>query len=898
MSPGAASVASFGSQRKKAEANLKLKVNALKEKKNVLQLEIWSADDELIEAQEKHDDAEAALKANPANWKFSDAACDAKKKLQSAERNSRVVKRRNELWIKELDDKISYENTLHEAELADIEVAEDQFLGSQDSDGYEEEQLLRRKSNSTELLIDHHGQKNETYTFSPVPTRPPTPQEELSAKVMDLVNMQLQIMQKQQQPTTSDKFLIRQTTGKDLPPFGGDCSEWPAFHAQYVQTTAACGFTPVENLYRLQKALNGKAKEVVQAFLTTPDNVEIIMETLEQQFGNPRFIILALVQKVKDAPAPKDGKPESLIKFANTVKNLVITIQNLKRKEYLVNPQLTEDLVNKLDGHYRIRWGEFVVDSEVDTPTLEHFSIWLDRLSRSAQVIAGAPASIEEKKKSTLTITADNITSVTCMFCGKPNHNLKDCRKFQHKPVPPRVKWVKENRLCFSCLKKGHSIINCTAKKECGIDDCKSQHHPLLHGKKRNTDGEEEEHSGNTSNGFGGASSFCTSCTNDNADVFLRIAPIKIEGPKGKINTYALFDEGATCSLLDAEVADKLGITGKKEKLVLQWTNDVSETHSESEIVNFNIQSSGGKDSIKLSNVRTVSELQLPTQMMNVTELKKKYPHLRDIPVNCQNPARPVLLLGEDNIHLTIAREVKEGSCRSSPLASRTELGWVIHGSCKNKKKKQFSFSICEKKNSDQEPHDLVKPSCKMESNVTSLPTPPVSLKDERATKILEETSRKCAENRWETGFLWPGDNIHLPSSKEMALRRLSSVGKKTGQDEEYRSCNAVPIPPPPVPAKRMNEPPPVEKKNRYSSSDPFGAVAITEGSKENFSSGKSLLQTTYEGIAKWKEKAHHHHHHNGGGILEMDTQVASHRHHFEPGPSIAAESNLLIVNY
>ncbi|CAL8068096.1 unnamed protein product [Orchesella dallaii] len=131
-----------------------------------------------------------------------------------------------------------------------------------------------------------------------------------------------------------------------------------------------------------------------------------------------------------------------------------------------------------------------------------------------------------------------------------------------------------------------------------------------------------------------------------------------------------------------------------------------------------------------------------------------------------------------------------------------------------------------------------------------------------------------------------------------MALRRLSSVGKKMGQDEEYRSCNDVPIPPPPAPAKRMNgPPPPVKKKNRYSSSDPFGVVAITEGNKENSSSGKSLLQTTYEGIAKWKEKAHHPHHH-GGGILEMDTQVACHCHHFEPGPSIAAESNILIVNY
>ncbi|MEM7124431.1 MAG: hypothetical protein AAF563_24360, partial [Pseudomonadota bacterium] len=49
---------------------------------------------------------------------------------------------------------------------------------------------------------------------------------------------------------------------------------------------------------------------------------------------------------------------------------------------------------------------------------------------------------------------------------------------------PQRYAEAKDKNLCFACLQKmnkGHSIRTCQEKTACGIDDCNSRHHPLLH---------------------------------------------------------------------------------------------------------------------------------------------------------------------------------------------------------------------------------------------------------------------------------------------------------------------------------------------------------------------------------------------------------------------------------
>lgn len=76
---------------------------------------------------------------------------------------------------------------------------------------------------------------------------------------------------------------------------------------------------------------------------------------------------------------------------------------------------------------------------------------------------------------------------IQCYVC-KGNHYVDQCPRFQAITPGERWKIVKEQRACFSCLKrsKGHTSFNCTRRKECGKKGpngtaCKRQHHELLH---------------------------------------------------------------------------------------------------------------------------------------------------------------------------------------------------------------------------------------------------------------------------------------------------------------------------------------------------------------------------------------------------------------------------------
>lgn len=42
---------------------------------------------------------------------------------------------------------------------------------------------------------------------------------------------------------------------------------------------------------------------------------------------------------------------------------------------------------------------------------------------------------------------------------------------------------------------------------------------------------------------------------------------------RGQLDIYALFDESSTITMLESDVADRIGLVGRKELFCYQWTN-------------------------------------------------------------------------------------------------------------------------------------------------------------------------------------------------------------------------------------------------------------------------------------------------------------------------------------
>lgn len=116
-----------------------------------------------------------------------------------------------------------------------------------------------------------------------------------------------------------------------------------------------------------------------------------------------------------------------------------------------------------------------------------------------------------------------------------------------------------------------------------------------------------------------------------------------------------------------------MDLEGEIDPIRLSWTNET--TYEDQHSKKFSIQIKGDTDEkFKLRNVRTISNLTLPVQTVNLQKLKKSWTHLQSVPVAVTSSCQPKILIGQDNIHLTVARQVIEGPV-NSPVATKTKLG-------------------------------------------------------------------------------------------------------------------------------------------------------------------------------------------------------------------------------
>jgi hypothetical protein len=567
--------------------------------------------------------------------------------------------------------------------------------------------------------------------------------------------------------SSTDKFIVRQSHAKDLPLFSGKPEEWTTFIATYKRTTEVCGFTSDENIIRLQRCLRGEALKSVQSLLISPINIPEILETLEMRYGQPRHIIEAMIKQARSIAAVKEERLDTLIEFGTAVRSLTTTIKSLKSQAHLSNPHLVTEMEAKLPAVMRMNWMRLVRDDPIRTSNLEDFSRWLKKEIEIACILC-PPKQVEERKQQqpqvrqqnssqrrvyTTTENSENPgdrkSQLQCYGCDKTGHGISNCSTFRNAPVNERWKTVNKHKLCVCCLRPGHNSTVCRTKRACSERDCKYSHHPLLHKVKEQENPppatiktEAESEVDVESDGVGTVTS--TSVSNR---AFLRIIPVRVKGPKAELQVYALCDEGSTVSLIDQEVAEQLGLEGKVQPLCMQFVGKDTKSLQSSRAVQLKMSGvSMGSKEFTVSGIRTVEGLGLAAQTLSPQKLCAAYNYLNHVPIPTLDKAVPVLLLGADNIHLTVPRKIIEGRNRG-PVAIECHLGWGLAGtsSLKGNKDNNVIYHVCDK--GDEELHRLVKDSFSTEAfGVKVTQSIGRSREDQRAEELLKATTKKCGE--------------------------------------------------------------------------------------------------------------------------------------------------------
>ena len=114
-----------------------------------------------------------------------------------------------------------------------------------------------------------------------------------------------------------------------------------------------------------------------------------------------------------------------------------------------------------------------------------------------------------------------------------------------------------------------------------------------------------------------------TSHRSSQTSVVLQVVPVTLYGPKGYFNTYAMLDTGSTCSLLLADVAEKLGLDGPLENVVLNGIQKTSELMTKPVDVQVSQLNDFGTQ-FDVNGVLVVDHLNVPEKKVKLKELQER----------------------------------------------------------------------------------------------------------------------------------------------------------------------------------------------------------------------------------------------------------------------------------
>ncbi|XP_026745266.1 uncharacterized protein LOC113506629 [Trichoplusia ni] len=592
----------------------------------------------------------------------------------------------------------------------------------------------------------------------------------------------------EQLAATLEKMARPRIRHTDLPTFSGAVSEWLPFKAAYYDTTKMYCVSPSENLQRLRSCLKGEAREAVAALLHAATEPDTIIKTLEQCFGRPEVIIDKALEEMKKMPKPS-ASASDLNSFAIKVQNTICVLNTIDRRGYLYNPLLTREILEKLSPHLRSRWCDFACDNEgAAEPEVVLLSRFLmreaDRALRYtyAPPTSTAPATARKEtrpavtwKKKTNAVYSTSEEDYQCPCC-RQTHVLTQCPKYKAMNVNQRWEIVKLHKICFKCAQRKHRRINCKARS-CGVDQCRRPHHVTLHQERAESpeDKSVTQRTPTEPADKEAVMSVATRTATGPKTVMLKMCPVVIAGPRGEVKTLALFDEGATVTLIDEDLATSIGAEGSMLPLRIQGVN-MSSQEQKSRIVEVRVKGVRKDSASHKLHARTMKNLKLHRQSIPDTVLE--YEHLRDLPKNevCYELTRPGLLVGTDHWECIVSRELRVGG-PNQPAASRTQLGWVIHGTAPRKAITVNQDNVLHIVDYDQQLHDLVEAHFKIEA-LGVKQEPRVRETDQRATAIVKKTIKKI-DGGYEVGLPWKYDDVTMPPSYNAALRRLKAIEKK-----------------------------------------------------------------------------------------------------------------------
>lgn len=606
--------------------------------------------------------------------------------------------------------------------------------------------------------------------------------------------------------------------------FSGDPIQFIEWKAAFVSLIDGRAISSADKLHYLKRYVGGPARKSLDGIFYRNDDEAYndAWNKLNQRYGQPFVIQKAFREKLAKWPKIQPKDAEGFRDFSDFLNACHQAMPHVKGLEILNDCDENQKLVHKLPDWAAARWNRQVTQTLIETHDFPKFIDFVTFMSMEAEVTcnpitsfsalrASDPTSEKQNLKDSKRNRANVFHTQTatenkqndkneqkptkgnynmCLFCKDSKHKIHSCFKFVAKPLEEKRKYVKENKLCYGCMRPGHSAKDCRHRLSC--DTCRGRHPTCLHDENYT----KKVNSATPSNQDGTEMATSTSHKVENDEPSTNtsmIVPVWVSterNPAFEKLVYALLDTQSDTVFVDRDLSNKLQADScpVRLKLTTMTAKDVvmpSEKVSGLKVRGFsspvvlNLPPAYTKDSIPVNRTH-IPTCDTARHWKHLSTIADKIPPLQDCEVG--------LLIGYSCPKALAPKQVILGG-NDEPYAVHTDLGWSIVGRLSSHHESQNFNTICHRVSIKElppvTPADVIKV---LESDFKDAgeDNKTVSQDDILFLNKLQQGIRKNDHGHYEMPLPFK-ERPHLLNNKQLAIVRLNHLKRKLLKDERYK---------------------------------------------------------------------------------------------------------------
>ena len=564
-----------------------------------------------------------------------------------------------------------------------------------------------------------------------------------------------------------------------LPKFTGDVREYCIFKSDFIHLIDS-RYGKRDAITILRSCLQGRPLELIRGI---GSDYDAAWEHLDSIYGDPRFVADAIISDLNKFRPLKDNEDGRFCELVHLVRRSYNTLKEIGRTNDMDNSNMLAMIEKKMNIDDRKVWFRSQ-ESSKDPASLHMLLNWMSGEMKT-RMRATAPLRSDSRHATVGLVSQPSTGSqfqqrpqYRCWICKTSDHWVDQCKKLIGKTAPERLKFIKDNHACFSCLKRSsrsHNMATCRRRRQCSEkkngERCSYFHHPLLHF--------EETHTSNTSNTAEASSSGRVGVASVSSnEALLPLLTVEALGQETVKRGNVLLDSGAQISLVKEEFASELQLKGVPTTITVTkigGEEEVLQTHRYR--VPIREVDSGGKPIIiHAVGIPCISE---NVSAVNLDDLARKL-NIRQESLHRGNGSVD-LLIGVDHARLHNGEIREAGHC----TARRSPVGWVLFGT--TLKDAVHTHTVLHVKLTG--PVDLTDfwtvEADGLKSEFCHCQRSSLTHQEAVEEELIRSSARKVGK-QWEIAYPWSKDPDLLPDNKIQAEKILSSTEKRLAKNPKH----------------------------------------------------------------------------------------------------------------